>query len=194
MKRRLLGLLLMLPFCLLWASCHRQETVTATNDVAALYAALESATTQATLSADFGDRVIEFTLRYDFVRDGVSTVEILAPEEVRGIKATIEAGRTELIYDGLILETGSLPGTGLTPADALPAMFRAWGSGYAASTGRETLDGEACLHVVYKSTVGGVEIEQNAWFAADTFKPLKAETMAGGRRVIACVFDTFTFG
>jgi outer membrane lipoprotein-sorting protein len=194
MRPRLLGLFFLIPFCLSLASCARRETLTATDDIADYYAKLESASTQATVTADFGDRVIDFTLRYDYLRDGVSTVEILSPEEVRGIKATIEAGRTELTYDGLILETGPLPGTGLTPADALHAMLRVWGSGYAASTGPETLDGVSCIHVTYKSTVSGVDIQQDAWFDSDTFKPLRAETLAGGRRVITCVFDTFNFG
>ncbi|MDR2671088.1 MAG: hypothetical protein LBC26_05145, partial [Oscillospiraceae bacterium] len=134
-----------------------------------------------------------FTLRFDYDRDGESVVEILAPEEVRGVRATIAAGETALSYDDLILETGPLPGTGLTPVDALPVMLKTWGEGYVASTGREKLDGVACLLMVYKSTAAGVEVEQRVWFEKETSKPVRAETYAANVRVIDCVFETFSF-
>ena len=92
-----------------------------------------------------------------------------------------------------MLDTGPLPDTGLTPVDALPVMLTTWQSAYVSSVGQEKLDDAPCFHVVYKSTVSGVEIQQDAWFAADTYKPLRAETFSGGTRVIECVFDTVTF-
>lgn len=194
MRRRLLFCVLMTVLCLFFASCGRQKTIDDAERIAKLYAELENASMQATIQADFGDRVSVFTLRFDYARDAVSTIEILAPEEVKGIKATIEAGQTELAYDGLMLETGPLPGTGLTPVDALPVIVQTWGHGYMSSTGVEKIDGVSYVRIVYKSTVSGVEVEHSAWFDQRTYQPLKAETMANGARVITCTFDTFTMG
>ena len=191
MKHRIVFCVLMILLCL--ASCSRRETMDEAGEIADFYAELTQANMQVTLSADFGDRVSVFVLKYTFFEDAASTVEILEPEEVRGVKAVIEAGQSKLEYDGLILETGPLPGTGLTPMDALPVMLNTWRSGYVFSVGSEKLDGEACLHVVYKATVSGVEIQQDAWFDASTYKPIKAETAADGVRVIDCVFDTVKF-
>lgn len=191
MRHRSLVCVLMITLCL--GSCARTEVADTTAQIADFYAGLEHAVMQVTMKADFGDRAIPFVLQYAFVRDGDSTVEILAPEEVRGVKAVIAAGQSRLTYEDLILETGPLSGAGLTPVEALPAMLNAWQSAYVSSAGQEKLDDSPCIHVVYKSTVSGVEIQQDAWFAADSFKPLKAETLAGGIRVIECVFDTVTF-
>ena len=192
MRHRAIACVLLITFCL--TACGRQKTMDAAAEIAAFYAGLNNAEMQVTLRADFGDRVSEFVLKYTFAEEGPSTVEVLEPEEVRGVKAVIEAGQSQLVFDGLMLETGPLPGTGLTPMDALPVMLNTWRAGYVSSSGWEKLDGAECFHVVYKSTVSGVEIQQDAWFAADSFKPLKAETMSGGVRVIECVFDTVTFG
>jgi outer membrane lipoprotein-sorting protein len=175
------------------AACGRSVAIDDAEAVRALYADLRRCSLQAALTADFGDAVSEFTLRFDYNREGESAVEILAPEEVRGVRATIGAGETTLSYDGLILETGPLPGTGLTPVDALPVMLKTWGEGYVSSTGREKLDGVACLLVVYKSTAAGVEVEQRVWFETETYKPVRAETYAANARVIACAFEKFSF-
>ncbi|MDR0382344.1 MAG: hypothetical protein LBH86_10190 [Oscillospiraceae bacterium] len=177
----------------LTAACGRSGAIDDAEAARTLYAGLRHCSLQAVLTADFGDAVNEFTLQFDYDRDGESAVEILAPEEVRGVRATIAEGETTLSYDGLILETGPLPGTGLTPMDALPVMLKTWGEGYVASTGREKLDDVACLLVVYKSTAAGVEVEQRVWFETETYKPVRAETYAAGTRVIDCVFEKFSF-
>lgn len=194
MRRRSNICVLMILFCLLLTACGRQKTLEAAEAIGKLYAELDSASMQVALEADFGDRVSAFSLQYQYSSEGRSTVEILAPEEVRGVKAHIEAGQTELVFDGLILETGPLPGTGLTPVDALPVMLRTWGHGYVDSTGQETIEDNSCVRVVYKSTVAGTQIEHNVWFSADTYKPVKAEILSDGVRIISCVFETFSMG
>lgn len=194
MKRKQFLCLLMIPLCLVLTSCKRQSTMDASEKIRGLYAEMQSCSLQTVLKADFGDRVNEFTLQYDFSREGRSAVEILAPEEVRGVRATIEAGQTELSFDGVILETGPLPGTGLTPVDALPVMLKAWGEGYVSSVGHEKIDGVECVLIVCKSTVSGVETEYRSWFDAEDYKPVKAEVMADGVRVIECEFEKFSFG
>ncbi len=152
-----------------------------------------SATMEAVVSADYGDRVYDFTLRYDYLRDGKSTIEIMEPEPVRGIRATIEAGQTQLEYDGMILDTGALPGTGLSPVDVLPTMLKTWSEGYLDSAGKESLDGRDVLHFVFTSTVSEVSIEQHVWVEQESFTPVRAEMMADGTRVLSVLFSQVVF-
>ena len=70
-----------------------------------------------TVTADYGQRVYEYTVTFSGSEtDGLSLV-ITAPEEAAGITATIAQGQTFLTFDGVQLETGPLNEDGLSPLD-----------------------------------------------------------------------------
>lgn len=151
---------------------------------------------QAEVTADYGDKVYEYTLKYSRAEDGTGTIEVLAPSEVAGIKATVREESLALEYDGASLETGKLSGDGLTPMDALPSMLRSWREAAVSQTGQETLDGKKTLRIAYRisgANEGTETVEQVAWFDPDTCAPVQAETLVDGAAVIRCTFTEFKF-
>ena len=59
-----------------------------------------------------------------------AVVEILEPELVAGIKARVSEDTTQLEYEGVILDIGTLSDNGLSPMSALPVLVKAMREGH----------------------------------------------------------------
>ena len=94
---------------------------------------------EASVTADYGDRVYEFVLRLEESAPGEGVVSVLAPETLAGVTVSYTAGNGTLRYDDLTLDTGALTKTGLSPMEALPALLTSWRSGAVTSVGREKI-------------------------------------------------------
>lgn len=138
--------------------------------------AAQSIQFRAALTADYGDSVSEYTMAVSF--DGQqTTVELLTPELLAGVKATAQRGETQVGYDGVILGAGPLDGEGLTPVSAIPAMLEAIASGYV-----ELLwwDGDAMAARLYV----GENSVLTLWLDSTSLAPTAAEIAADGRTVV----------
>ena len=145
------------------------------------------------LTADYGQRVYEYTVDFsETEKDGLSMV-ITAPEEVAGITARITDGQTALEYDGLQLETGPLNSDGLSPMDALSAFFTAMVSGYIAETGSEMLGETEVLRICCRDPEldPGQGLETVLWFDKAQKTLLRGEVRSDGSTVIQCEFSAF---
>lgn len=174
MKKRLI--LIPLLFCLLLGGCgsaalDRYESFSQELNRA------EALSFTAELCAVYPDRTASFTLRYA-LEDGVQRVTVLAPESISGISARLEAGKSALEYDGLILDTGDLDEFGLTPMSALPLLTDALHRGHAdAFWTEEGLDAVELL--LDDFTLARV------WFDAEGL-PCRAEIQCGERVTVSC--------
>ena len=63
---------------------------------------------QMEITADYGQRIYSYAVTFSSNEETGMTLVLTAPEEVAGITATIEHGQTNLVYDGVRLETGPL--------------------------------------------------------------------------------------
>ena len=145
------------------------------------------------LTADYGQRVYEYTGDFsETEQDGLSMV-ITAPDEVAGITAHITDGQTALEYDGLQLETGPLNSDGLSPMDALSAFFTAMESGYMAETGSEMLGETEVLRICCRDPEldPGQGLETVLWFDKAQKTLLRGEVRSDGSTVIQCEFSAF---
>ena len=136
---------------------------------------------QAAMTADYGQSVSEYELAASY--DGrETTLEILAPELIKGIKASAQRGETTVSYDGVILGAGPLDEEGLTPMSAIPVMLDAMASAYV-----ELLwwDGD---YIAARLYVGESSV-LTLWLDGNTFVPVAGEIAADGRTVIACRID-----
>lgn len=174
MKKRLV--LLPLLFCLLLSACGNA----ALDRFQAFSARLnqsEALTFTAELTASYPDRQAQFTLRYS-LEDGVQRVTVLAPDSISGISARLEAGKSTLEYDGLILDTGDLDAFGLTPMSALPLLTEAMKRGHAdAFWTEEGMDG---VELLYDDTV-----RARVWFDAEGL-PCRCEIQCGETVPVSC--------
>jgi outer membrane lipoprotein-sorting protein len=184
--RRLL-LILILSLAVL-SACGSGAAQNGAELVREKYRTLETIKLSAEITADFGDRVSVYVISYE-LSQGTGIITIEKPIEIAGITATIRDGGSTLEYDGLILETGKLAGTALTPIDAVPTMLATWAGGYMTDAGTERRKGIRCYRLTYSQTIDNAVVEQQAWFDIDTLMPLYAETLIDGRLVISCEFS-----
>ena len=145
------------------------------------------------LTADYGQRVYEYTVEFSETEEDGLSVTITAPEEVAGITAHITDGQTALEYDGVQVETGPLNSDGLSPMDALPAFFGAMESGYMAETGTEMIGETEVLRICCRDPEldPGQGLETVLWFDKAQKTLLQGEVRSDGSTVIRCEFSAF---
>ena len=121
------------------------------------------------------------------------TLVLTAPEAGAGITATIEHGQTNLVYDGVRLETGPLNKDGISPLDALPALIAAVQNGCLAETGSELLGETDTLRLCYRDPEQGTGegTETTLLFCKDWKTRLRGELRSSGSTVIRCEFSAF---
>lgn len=195
--RRLVSVL-MIPLLLALGACG-SETGGESQKILAHHAALEWFAWNGTLRVDYGDRVLDFGLECETEGRGGpderTRMRVTSPELLRGVSATLtgqadpSTQKASLEYEGLILETGKLPGTGLSPLELVPLMQEQWAGGYVIAETAERLKGETVRRVSFSK--GNMEI--TAWFASDR-APLICEVSADGVLVARLTVDAFSTG
>jgi hypothetical protein len=156
------------------------------------YIEAEACSIQAILTADFGDRVTVFQVLYTYRKNGDDIVEILAPAEVAGLRAVIRKDGSSLQYEGVSLETGNLPGTGIAPVEALGGILAALREGSQTAWGREVFRSTPSVTLEFSTKVGDTEIVRRLWMEERTGLLLYAEISADGRRVLSVEVETLS--
>lgn len=149
--------------------------------------------TTAAITADYGQRVYEYTLDVDYDAVEGATLTVVEPAMIAGVTARITKEGATLEYDGASLETGALTGSGLTPLEALPALLEYARSGYMTGWCFETREGLDTLRMTCGGETGDEDgAEAVMWFDVATHAPVAAELYSGGRLVVSCAFSGFT--
>jgi hypothetical protein len=156
-----------------------------------IYAEAEACSIQAVLTADYGDRVTVFQVLYTYRKNGDDTVEILAPPEVAGLRAVLSKDGSALEYQGVSLETGSLPGLGIAPVEALSGALTALREGHQTAWGREKFRATPSVTLDFATRAGETEITRRFWMEEKTGLLLYAEVSVDGRRVLSIEVETF---
>lgn len=158
------------------------------------YRSVAGFTATVDLTAEYGDKVYDFTVDAECRRDGETVLTITAPELIAGITARLAEGETVLEYDGAALSLGDLDGEGLTPVSAVPELFRQAASGYMArcawADGEQTKLQALCRDPEAEEGTGA---EFLMLFDRATFAPIRAEMSRDGVRVLTAQFSDFTF-
>lgn len=165
-------------------------------DVRTEYRAASHCRGTAAVTVDYGDRVYDFTLQFNWSREGETTLTVLSPEELAGLTAVIGAGESRLEFQGASLGTGDLTGEGFTPLEFLPTVLNWLNDGYMAEYAAETLDGQECLRILFRDPECGPQegLEGTLWLAVDGFALLRAELSYDGALVLHSDFTSFTLG
>ena len=171
MKRLYLPLLLALSFVL--TGCGQNAARAHFLDFTQELAGKETLSFTADIRCEYEDKTVNFTLAY--ATDGESSsVTVIAPELIRGIRAHARAGETALEYDGLILDTGPLDNFGLSPMSALPILVEAIKNGYVDSVWEE--NGEYAALIIPSDNMN-VQLNLDKY----TMCPVYAELVSDGR-------------
>ena len=159
------------------------------------YLAMTSCAMEASITADYGQRVYQYELTARGEGEEM-TLTLTAPETVAGVTARLDGGTGLLEYDGVSVETGPLDGDGLTPMSALPALLETARSGYIRACSLEDQeDGSRLLRMDCGQAEGqpGTGTEISLWFDPATYALAQGEITVDGFRVILCQCSNFTF-
>lgn len=197
MRRRLCALMMILP---LLTGCGGGEQGGGNSaeelalSIRTEYLAMTACAATVDMTADYGQRVYEYTLTVSWQKGGETLLTVVAPENIAGITARIQNGSTLLEYDGASLETGLLSADGLSPMEAVPAILNYIFSGYIAECDFETVGESRQLWFCCRNPEcsPGTGTEAEFWFDADSHALTRAEVLSDGYTVIQCVFTDFT--
>ena len=139
----------------------------------------EGVSVTAEVSSTQGGKLREYTLRCD-LGGGVSSVEVLAPEDIAGVTARTNGETGELEYAGLILPA---PLTGLSPVTALPELVDALVNAYRTLSWRE---GEHTLVSLQATDELGLTVELD-----ESGEPVWAELLLDGVSAAQCAITQF---
>ena len=190
--RKALFFALMIPLCMALVGCGGEmDQVEQTEELQLRFQNLSAAQVEADLTCHYGEEVRTYTLRCTYTPEQ-SRVEVLAPETLAGIAATLTGENLTVEYDGIMLDAGIYSGTDISPMWAVPSILRAMGEGYPLEYGQEELDGVDCLRCTFETTddAGGKRYYA-VWFGEDGI-PLRGEIALDEMVVYTAVFTQFT--
>ena len=188
----------MMTLCLLLAACGGGNGAGNTDelalDIRSDYIAMQGCTAKLEITADYGQRVYDYTLALTYEKGGDTTLTVEAPEEVAGITARVSGDKASLEYDGVSLETGPLDTSGLSPVGCAPYLMRCAAEGFIAESGLETVGETEALRCTYRDpdAVPGTGSESSLWFDTAPQAPIQGEILSDGVQIIRCTFSEFT--
>lgn len=174
---------------ILFTSCSAERAEQSFVDIRAVYLAGDVSLC-ADISADYGDRRCEYSVRY--TGDGKSgEISVLQPEEICGISAKIsDNGSVTLKCDDVLLDTGLIYGAGISPMEAVPLIVNAVREGYVVAVYTEKVGDSEYIAAEINATAAGETVETiyTVWFSAEDKMLRKAEIMADGYSAITVTF------
>lgn len=144
----------------------------------------EQITMTADIVADYGSRAYQFRLRL-VSKDEGWLIEVIEPENISGLTASVSADSSSLEYDGVILDTGYLNSMGLSPMNCLPTIINAWINGHVDEAIRYEDEGAALVSISY--TVSD-DTDVSTVFEEEKLLPQEAFISVDGYTVISCHF------
>ena len=183
----------MIALCLLASACG--GTADEAQTARKAYQEMTGCTMEAAVTCGCGTQdLLTFTLRCGYVPDGTSTVEVLAPEDVAGVRATLDGKTMNLTYDGACLNPGALKSEELSPATCLPALMNALRDGWLLEENREDWNDVPCLRVCLDQTgKNGGKFLTTLWLKQDGGTPVYGEISVDDEIILQAEFTSFEF-
>ena len=183
----------MITLCLLLTACGGAEESGA-EALRAPYREMAGCAAEAEISCDQAGLEWEARLLCDYVPGGVSTVEVLAPETIAGIRAVLDGESGSLEFQGEVLNAGRLSAETVSPAACLPLLLDALRDGWLLEENQEEWDGAPCLRLCLDQTGRqGGKIVSTLWLRLEDGLPLRGEIAVDGARILTAEFTDFTF-
>lgn len=183
----------MMVLLLLLSGCGRAGE-TETVDMRQRYHDMAGCAMEASVSCDQEGYQWEALLRCGYVPDGESTVEVLEPSPIAGVKAVLDGGGWRLEYEDACLNAGALGSEEISPAVCLPRLMSALRDGWLLEENREDWAEVPCLRItVDQSGLQDGKIISTVWLRLDDGTPLRGEIAVDGETILTADFTSFTF-
>ena len=172
----------MMILCLLATACGNTETTTTPDDAREAYRTMAGCTMEAVVSCRQEDGLDwEARLRCDYVPDRTITVEVLEPESIAGIRATVSETDWTLEYEDLCLNAGTISAEEISPALCLPRLMNALREGWLLEENEETWQEIPCLRL------------SMVWLSQEAGTPVRGEVAVDGETILTAEFTSFAF-
>lgn len=180
---------------LLLSGCGAGETKETTADtLRGLYREMSGCTMEALVRCDQEGLEWEGSLACQYLPGGESTVEVLAPEEIAGVKAVVREEDWSLAYEGEILNTLPVTEEELSPAVCLPRLMDALREGWLLEEGRETWAEKDFLRFRLDQTGQGEgKIISTLWLDSSDGTPVYGEVALEETTLFTVEFTAFSF-
>ena len=183
----------MIALCLLLAGCGGAEETKAAN-VRDRYHDMAGCSMTAVVSCAQEDQRWEATLQCEYIPGGESTVEVLEPETIAGVRAKLSDTDWSLEYEGNVLNIGPLSDEEISPVASLPRLMNALRDGWLLEENQEKWGEVPCLRItVDQSGVQDGKILSTLWLRQDDGTPLRGEISVDGEIILTAEFTSFAF-
>ncbi len=180
------GLLLALMGCSATSQSGDQRAV----ELRGGYLAAQTITAQCTLTADYGQRIYEFGFDVTYTTEK-TTLTLTQPETIQGLAVEVAEGGSQIVCDGVLIETGTLSSDGLTPITAIPAILDGLCSGYVQQW--DLTEGVLTLVCGDPDLPLGTGEQIVLTLDDETGNLLYGEILVDGVRVIDCLFESISW-
>lgn len=149
---------------------------------------------EAAVSCDQEGLAWEAELRCEYVPGGESTVVVLSPETIAGVKAVLSDTDWRLEYQGESLNAGTLSDEEISPAACLPRLMSALRDGWLLEENEEDWNGVPCLRLTVDQTgVKDGKILSTVWLNLADGTPVRGEIAVDGEIILTADFTSFSF-
>ncbi len=122
-----------------------------------------------------------------------STVEIIKPENLAGIKATIHSQSCRIEYEELALDSMMLPMKGMTPADCFDQTIYSLRNDIPVHYSYEKKNGEDCLCLTYEDEESGHKSTRIIWMQEKTLAMMEGEYYVDGILIMRMEVEELSF-
>ena len=162
-------------------------------DIRAAYREMEGCTMEAVVSCSQGDTLWEARLRCAY-RPEQSTVEVLAPETISGVRAVLDGETLLLEYEDACLDAGPISSQSVSPADCLPRLMTALREGWLLEENTETWQEVPCRRLTVDQTgENGGKLLSTLWLREEDGLPVRGEISVDGENILTAEFTDFAF-
>ena len=183
----------MIALCLLLTACGSvgEDTAASLRD---RYHDMTGCSMEAAVTCDQNGTEWTAELKCEYVPGGESTVEVLSPDTIAGVKAVLRDTDWYLEYEGKSLDAGTLSREEISPAVCLPRLMNALRDGWLLEENEETWNEVPCLRVtVDQSGTQDGKIVSTVWLRQDDGTPLRGEIAVDGEIILTAEFTAFSF-
>ena len=158
------------------------------------YQEMSGCSMEATVRCDQEGLEWEAILGCEYVPSGESTVEVLSPETIAGVRVVFRDTDWRLECDEVGLNIGTLSSEELSPAVCLPRLMNALREGWLLEENRENRGEKDCLRLRLDQTGAGEEkIISTLWLNAADGTPVCAEVAREETTLFTVEFTAFSF-
>ena len=156
-----------------------------------LYGVLQGYTAEIKVDIPRETETLHFALSLE--KDGEKIeAQVLAPDALKGITARMDDESLSLVYDGVMLDAGTLCPR-VSALTCVPLLLRSFPESYVTEQSTERFGEQDALRMCFETDCAGEKLGCVVYFSEEN-APLYAEIAENGKIILFAEFTDFTFG